>query len=287
MKKKTKLFLTLIIGVLSFIVGFILYFVIPLSNNQDNIANEDIDNATNIITMLKINVDELDIINESQESIGKALKGEEYQVTKIDKIDDNVTYQIKYNNDVAYITINKINAKKYLEIYNEQDKKDPENVTITTNKNAISIPAEKEYYCEDGYTLEEDKCIKMTTKDAKSTEKIECSSGTYNKYLNRCDINVNYSLDSKANDYCDKNGLNDKKVCCEAVNGTYASWESSWCYGVTKKTISPSKVTVYSCEEGWKLNNDKCEKMISTKAKYKYTCSASYTLDQDQCIKNN
>ncbi len=289
MKKKTKYIITLLIGVISLIIGFCLYFFIPISSSSDNISSEEIDNAANLSTMLKITVDNLDIINESDEVITKAQIGDIYEVTDLDYIDSSIKYTIIYNDEKAFITIPKSKNKASVEIYNEekQENKEPsQKVTITTNKNTLSIPAEKEYYCESGYTLNEDKCSKTITKDAVSKETIECA-GDYNETYNICHVYTTYDFSDQASKYCTENNLTNRETCCKAIEGTYNTSASDWCTKKVRKSITPQKKITYSCEKGWKLNDTKCEQTTTISSKYKYVCPNNYTLANDICLKND
>ena len=289
MKKKTKYIITILIGIVSFVVGFCLYFFIPLTSSNDNISNEEINNAVNLSTMLKITVDNLDIMNNNQEIIGQATMGEIYEVTALERENDTITYTIIYNDDIAFITIPKAKNKTSIEIYNEErqeKKEEKEKVTITTNKNTLSISAEKEYYCESGYTLDSDNCLKTVTKDAQSKETIECA-GDYDAFRDQCNVYPSYSANEEATKYCTDNNLSDREVCCGAINGTYNANDSKWCTKTVHKVITPKRITTYSCEKGWTLNGTSCEQTTTIKAKYKYICPSGYTLLNDECIKNN
>ena len=165
--------------------------------------------------------------------------------------------------------------------------------TQTDNKNTVS------YYCESGYVLNGTKCTKTETKNATGKCPQGFSAGAWDyDYCTteidpeeeyRCIDKMGYKasdavLDSKTNDcYYKKDYPESNPLYCSSHGRVYyngycykAKFKAefiTYCAGganVNSSGMCDLKMKkVFSCENGWKLENKKCTKTIVVDAKKK------------------
>ena len=164
--------------------------------------------------------------------------------------------------------------------------------TTTTNKKTTTTTKAKttegkiSYYCEDGFTLKNDKCVKTVKEAAKyrcpqgyyasSTDADYCVTYMDPEYESYCPDYLSYKaseavLDSD-NDKCyyRKEAKDEQRYCTSHGRVYY----DGWCYYAS----APAK-TKKVCHMG-KLDGSECKSMI----KKVYYCDNNYTLDGKYCI---
>lgn len=117
------------------------------------------------------------------------------------------------------------------------------------------------YYCNDGYTLNDDnKCVKVLESEDASVS-YSCSDG--------------YILNE---DICIKNDTKEPTNAYRCSDGF--TLQNSKCVKEIKQAAKAS----FSCAAGYTLKNDKCVKETIKTAKGTYKCESGYTLSGTMCI---
>lgn len=203
---------------------------------------------------------------------------------------DNNTGTITSSNESTNINDNYINqpsdnnSEKKVDnkaTTSPESKKEPTKPSTSTSKKE-TIPATKEYYCTNGFTLSGTHCVKIFSADAISG--YSCDVGTLRG--NECEITNTISISnysSYSREVCQTYyGSGHYESClCRENGGTYESGKG--CYKMTT-TRKPATLTYY-CTEGLELRGTKCEKDYVTDALLKYTCPSGYTSYGYDCVK--
>lgn len=168
------------------------------------------------------------------------------------------------------------NSQESLE-QNENKNNVSKNEQIDNDKNNLEEvnDATKEYYCTDGYFLEENECVKIYK--ISPIVKYTCDEGKVSD--KNCIIETKEYGKTSGN----KNEYGGLAMSCE--EGYTWAIDSFECYKIitTTKPATPN----YSCMEGYTLTGTECIKSVTSNSLYKYTCPNGYKLDGQKCYKIN
>ncbi len=155
----------------------------------------------------------------------------------------------------------------------KQDTTQKETVTKTTTPATYEpekIPATPEYYCEEGYNLNNNECTKVITKKAMEILSYEFDDGNY-YYAIFFDKTIGKELVQAA---CEEG-----KLTFTASNDGYYG-----CY--MNYPVPANSPAQYAClEENETLNGTSCEKKESISVKKRFICPEGYTLIDAICYK--
>ena len=219
--------------------------------------------------------------------------------TNEDKIDNYKNSTQVDNNDHSDSDSNKNNNSNNTNITQNSDTKNNSNVSNSSNNNndnsslntsdspvannkATVISATKEYYCDNGYSLNGMKCTKTISNQALT--RYVCSSGTLDgtKCISTSNV-VFTTFTSSAKELCaNLYGSGSYTSClCSKSGGTMGN--ENKCYKQT--TVSTTATLQYYCPSDYALSGTNCIKTYETNALFKYTCPSEYSLVGTNCIK--
>lgn len=165
-------------------------------------------------------------------------------------------------------------------ITNGEEIKEVTEKPILLNKNSCQFKDSKDLIkaCRDGYSLEDDVCVKE--KIISADVRYECIEG-YSLNSNRCISNESFELiiDKKCIAPNESDVLGAEIIDGECIVKRCAGWTDGVCSAGSNEPIDFT-ITTY-CPSGTSLINGKCKKI--TNYNITYNC-ASGELDKDKCI---
>lgn len=159
----------------------------------------------------------------------------------------------------------------------------------------VKIDATKEYYCPDGFTLSGTTC--NSTIETIAVKTYECDEGvpiattgecsTYvNEYVEPiwyCTGTIPFMSESQISSYCNEKGYPRNLLGCPS--GYSPDYQQNKCWKLAEKRV-PAKVN-YLCPDDYKVDGDKCKKIMSVDANYRLKCPYGYKLTGIKCTKDD
>ena len=170
---------------------------------------------------------------------------------------------------------------------------DTELKVVWEKREEEKVEDKKEYYCDKGYTLKDDKCIKTETKEAKEMQEKTCPEDfeLTGEDCTKTEITPAHiancgggeiTTDAKGNYYCSTYDTIRAFTEYTCPKG-YKKTAENTCESSSGPTIDATQE--YYCLPYYELNGQYCTKKITMKLEPLYTCGGLSISDTDTCTK--